>query len=98
MVEGRSKEVQAEILTEQYQIAYDMLTDAGYKIRPGKNTCSRLEGNDGLSDYLHHRVLHGLPYLGFGLGAQSFNPANNLSYNHGAHVKHNAEYMKQVNH
>jgi len=97
VVEGRSKEVQAEILTEQYQIAYDMLTDAGYKIRPGKNTCSRLEGNNGLSDYLHHRVLHGLPYLGFGLGAQSFNPANNLSYNHGAHIKHNAEYIKQVN-
>lgn len=34
VVEGRSKEVQAEILTRQYHLAYDMLTDAGYKIRP----------------------------------------------------------------
>lgn len=97
VVEGRSREVQSEVLTQQYQIAYDMLTDAGYKIRPWKNTCSRVEWNDGLSDYLHHRVLHWIPYLGFGLGAQSFNPANNLSYNHGAHIKHNAQYIKQVN-
>jgi len=97
VVEGRSKEVQAAILAEQYDIAYNMLTDAGYTIRPGKNTCSKLDGNDGLSDYLHHRVLHGMPYLGFWLWAQSFNPKNNLSYNHGAHVKHNAEYIKQVN-
>jgi len=97
VVEWKSKAVQAQILTEQYWIAYDMLTDAWYKIRPWKNTCSRVEGNDGLSDYLHHRVLHGMPYLWFWLWAQSFNPANNLSYNHGAHIKHNAEYIKQVN-
>jgi hypothetical protein len=42
-------------------------------------------------------VLHGMPYLGFWLWAQSFNPANNLSYNEGAHVKHNAEYIRRVN-
>ena len=96
-VEGRSKHVQSSILTEQYTIAYDMLTDAGYKIRPWKNTCSKIEGNDWLSDYLHHRVLHGMPYLWFWLWAQSFNPSNNLSYNQWAHIKHNAEYIKQVN-
>ena len=63
IVEGKSKEGQKQILDDQYSICYDMLTAAGYKIRPGKNTCSRIEGNDGLSDYLHHRVLHGMPYL-----------------------------------
>ncbi len=97
VIEGKSKDVYATQLTDQYNIAYQMLVDGGYDIRPGKNTCSKIPGNDGLSDYLHHRVLHGTPYLGFWLWAQSFNPANNLSYNEWAHVKHNAEYMRRVN-
>lgn len=97
VVEAKALQVQQEKYARQYKLIIDMMQDAGYDIRPGKNTCSKLPGNDGLSDYLHHRVLHGLPYLGFWLWAQSFNPQNNLSYNHGAHVKHNAEYIRQVN-
>jgi len=97
VIEWKSKEVRVEKLARQYRLAIEMLSSAWYDIKPGKNTCSKLDGNDGLSDYLHHRVLHGLPYLGFGLWAQSFNPKNNLSYNHWAHIKHNWEYIKQVN-
>jgi len=97
VVEGKSAWVHWEKLARQYKLAIEMLSDAWYDIRPGKNTCSKLPGNDGLSDYLHNRVLHWTPYLGFWLGAQSFNPQNNLSYNHGAHIKHNSEYIKQVN-
>ena len=97
VIEKKSKDIYATQLTTQYNLAYQMITWGWYVIRPGKNTCSKIAGNDGLSDYLHHRVLHGTPYLGFGLGAQSFNPSNNLSYNQWAHLKHNAEYIKQIN-
>ena len=97
VIEAKALQVQQEKYARQYKLIIDMMKGAWYDIRPGKNTCSKLEWNDGLSDYLHHRVLHGLPYLGFWLGAQSFNPQNNLSYNHGAHIKHNWEYIRQVN-
>ena len=97
IIEKRSLQVQQEKYARQYKLIIDMMQAEWYDIRPWKNTCSKLKWNDGLSDYLHHRVLHGTPYLWFGLGAQSFNPGNNLSYNHGAHIKHNAEYIKEVN-
>lgn len=96
IIEARALQVQREKYARQYKLIIDMMEDAGYDIRPGKNTCSKLPWNDGLSDYLHHRVLHGLPYLGFWLWAQSFHPWNNLYYNHGAHIKHNWEYIRQV--
>lgn len=44
-----------------------MLANAGYEMRHGKNTFSKMSGNDGLSDYLHHRVERATPYLGFGM-------------------------------
>lgn len=96
-VEKKALEVQRGKYARQYKLIIDMMESEWYDIRPGKNTCSKLDWNDWLSDYLHHRVLHWTPYLGFGLWAQSFNPQNNLSYNHWAHIKHNAEYIKQVN-
>ena len=97
VIEWKSAQVVQDNLRNQYNIAARMLSESWYDIRPWKNTCSKIKWNDGLSDYLHHRVLHWKPYLGFWLWAQSFNPANNLSYNHWAHVKHNAKYIEEVN-
>lgn len=44
-----------------------MLSEAGYEVRHGKNTFSKMQENDGLSDYLHHRVERAVPYLGIGM-------------------------------
>jgi oxygen-independent coproporphyrinogen-3 oxidase len=80
-VEDKATHVQLEAVNRQYDVMKDMLGEAGYEVRNGKNTFSKLAGNDGLSDYLHHRVERAVPYLGIGMGAQSFHPGHTLSYN-----------------
>ena len=67
----------------QYKIAYRVLTENGYAANVGKNTFSKVENDYGTSDYLTKRVIHGVPYVGMGLGAQSFG-MNYLAYNLGA--------------
>jgi ferredoxin len=59
----------------------------------GKNTYSRI--NSGCSDYLDKRVRQAVPYLGFGLGAQSFSH-HTLAYNLGAVTKTMHQYLKSV--
>lgn len=79
----------------QYRLAYDRLCATGFMANIGKNTFSRLPDNIGTSDYLTHRVINGTPYLGLGLGAQSFG-LNYLAYNHGAASKRLENYQRAL--
>lgn len=74
-------EVTLAEVNQQYRFARDVLRSNGYVAPAGKNTFSRSDG--GVSDYLTGRVQDGAPYLGLGLGAQSWT-ARSLSYNAGA--------------
>lgn len=79
----------------QYRLAYQMLTDSGYRANIGKNTFSRVPGDYGTSDYLTKRVIYGTSYVGMGLGAQSFGP-DYLAYNLGAAEKRMERYEKAI--
>ena len=79
----------------QYRIAYRVLTENGYAANVGKNTFSRVEGDYGTSDYLTMRVIDGTPYVGMGLGAQSFG-MNYLAYNLGAAGKRMERYREAI--
>lgn len=79
----------------QYRLAYELLTQNGYLANVGKNTFSRHENDYGTSDYLTERVVKGTPYLGLGLGAQSFG-LNYLAYNDGAASKQLKRYREKI--
>ncbi|MBI3200979.1 MAG: radical SAM protein [Myxococcales bacterium] len=89
----------AEVGLDQVQalseLAKQVLADAGFCAPVGKTTLSRLAGEDGTSSYLSRRVRDGLPYLGFGLGAQSFS-LGTLAYNAGAAGKNLTPYLRRV--
>ncbi len=80
----------------QYRIAHRVLTENGYMGNVGKNTFSKVENDYGTSDYLTKRVINGTPYVGMGLGAQSFG-MNYLAYNLGAADKRMERYRKAIN-
>ncbi len=75
--------------------ASKILSGAGYHGAPGKNTYSRYPNDPGTSDYLTHRVVRGTPYLGLGLGAQSYTH-HTLAYNRGAAGKQIAPYRRAL--
>merc|ERR1712070_1262968 len=77
----------------QASLAHDLLTRNGYSGMIGKNTYSKI--NSGCSDYLDKRVREAVPYLGFGLGAQSFSH-HTLAYNLGAVTKTMSQYLRSV--
>ncbi len=79
----------------QYRIAYRVLTQNGYMANVGKNAFSRIPDNYGTSDYLTKRVIEGTPYVGMGLGAQSFG-MNYLAYNLGAAEKKMERYRAAI--
>jgi oxygen-independent coproporphyrinogen-3 oxidase len=89
----------AEVTLEQVRplaaLAKHMLADAGYTANPGKTTFSRLAGDVGTSSYLARRVQDGMPYLGLGLGAQSFTHTT-ISYNDGAVGKNLFPYHRSL--
>jgi oxygen-independent coproporphyrinogen-3 oxidase len=76
-------------------LAKRMLGDAGYHANPGKTTFSRIPGDVGTSSYLARRVQDGMPYLGLGLGAQSFTHTT-ISYNDGAVGKNLFPYHRSL--
>lgn len=82
-------------INAQQEAALRILKANGYLGWTGKNTFSRLEGDSGCSDYLEKRVVEGVPYLGMGLGAQSFSHTT-LAYNLGGVTKRMSQYMKSV--
>lgn len=79
----------------QYRLAYRILLENGYKANVGKNTFSKIDGDYGTSDYLTKRVVEGVPYVGLGLGAQSFGNGY-LAYNSGAASKQLKKYQQQI--
>jgi len=89
------EQVSLEQALAQGQLARELLLSAGYRGGPGKNTFSRLPGDPGTSHYLAERVVHGTPYLGLGLGAQSLSH-HSLAYNAGAADKRLEHYRRQV--
>ncbi len=80
---------------EMYEAACEELTAAGYLAAPGKNGFSRVPGDPGTSEYLSARVVDGAPYLGVGLGAQTFTNSI-LAYNLGAAEKRLDRYLAAV--
>jgi oxygen-independent coproporphyrinogen-3 oxidase len=76
-------------------LAKRLLADAGYHANPGKTTFSRVPGDVGTSAYLARRVQDGMPYLGLGLGAQSFTRTT-ISYNDGAVGKNLYPYHRSL--
>jgi len=94
-ISGQAAGVTLDSVNTQYQFATDMLLAAGYHATSGKNTFSRLPDDPGTSDYLTQRVVHGTPYLGLGLGAQSLSQTT-LAYNAGAADKSLDHYRRMV--
>ena len=82
-------------VNEQYKEAHKILNEAGYTTPYGKNTFSKLVDDYGTSDYLTKRVIDGLPYVGMGLGAQSFGNQY-LAYNEGASSKTLQNYFDKI--
>jgi len=96
---------QAPMVTlEQVRLQADWakkrLREAGYWAPPGKNTfvLSGAQGPvhpTGTSDYISRRVVEGMPYLGLGLGAQTFTH-HTISYNDGAVGKNLLPYLRAI--
>lgn len=82
-------------IREQAALAKQMLSTAGFVANPGKNTYSRVPGDTGTSGYLTRRVVKGTPYLGIGLGAQTFTHST-IAYNSGAVGKNLSPYLRDV--
>jgi len=76
-------------------LAKELLGAAGYHANPGKTTYSRIPGDVGTSSYLARRVQDGIPYLGLGLGAQTFTDTS-IAYNDGAAGKRLKPYLDSV--
>jgi oxygen-independent coproporphyrinogen-3 oxidase len=74
-------------------MAKEMLAAAGYAANPGKTTYSRIAGDVGTSRYLARRVIEGMPYLGIGLGAQTYTDTT-ISYAAGAADKRLGAYLR----
>lgn len=91
-VAGEAHDIELARVMEMYGLAREVLIEAGYLANPGKNGFSRIAGDPGTSEYLTERVVNGVPYLGLGLGAQSFTN-NLLAYNHGAATKQMQRYL-----
>lgn len=89
---AQAERVRLEDVQAQAQLAKELLHAGGFAARPGKNTFSRLPQDPGTSSYLTRRVVEGMPYLGLGLGAQSFGK-DTIAYNAGAAGKALAPYL-----
>jgi oxygen-independent coproporphyrinogen-3 oxidase len=76
-------------------LAKQWLKAAGYHANPGKTTFSRVPGDVGTSSYLAKRVQTGIPYLGLGLGSQTFSHTS-IAYNDGAAGKRLRPYLDSV--
>ncbi len=94
-ISDQAHRVTMEQVLPQAAMAKAMLKAAGYWANPGKNTYSRIANNTGTSAYLTGRVIQGAPYLGIGLGAQTFTDTS-ISYNAGAVGKNLSPYFKML--
>jgi oxygen-independent coproporphyrinogen-3 oxidase len=94
-ISHQAPEVTLEHVRPLAKLAKQLLSDAGYAATPGKTTYSRLPDDVGTSAYLTRRVIEGMPYLGYGLGAQSFSHTT-ISYNDGAVGKNLLPYHRSI--
>jgi oxygen-independent coproporphyrinogen-3 oxidase len=94
-VAAQAESVTLDQVNQLADLAKEMLHAAGYAGSPGKNTFSRNPSDVGTSDYLSERVIHGRPYLGLGLGAQSLSH-HSLAYNNGAADKQIRFYRRKI--
>ncbi len=94
-ISHQASQVHMQQVREQAALAKQMLSAAGYRANPGKNTYSRVPKDTGTSGYLTRRVVRGMPYLGVGLGAQTFTHST-ISYNSGAVGKNLLPYLRDV--
>ncbi|MBI2393798.1 MAG: radical SAM protein [Deltaproteobacteria bacterium] len=94
-ISHQAERVRLDEVRAQATLAKELLTEAGYSASPGKNTYSRVPGDVGTSEYLTKRVIEGMPYLGLGLGAQSFTHTT-ISYADGAVGKNLLPYLRSV--
>jgi oxygen-independent coproporphyrinogen-3 oxidase len=94
-VRSEAADIPLERVLQMYRAARALLDAHGYRANPGKNGFSRVAGDPGTSAYLTERVVHGGPYLGLGLGAQTFTN-NALGYNLGAATKTLDAYLAAV--
>jgi oxygen-independent coproporphyrinogen III oxidase len=94
-ISHQAGDVEMQQVREQAALAKEMLSAAGYAANPGKNTYSRIAGDTGTSAYLTRRVVEGAPYLGLGLGAQTFTDTT-ISYNSGSAGKNLAPYLRDI--
>ena len=94
-ISEQAPRVTLEAVRAQAELAKAVLGNAGYQANPGKNTYSRIATDVGTSDYLTRRVVDGMPYLGLGLGAQTFTHTT-ISYNDGSAGKNLAPYRRSV--
>ncbi len=78
-----------------YDVAREVLPAAGYDAPPGKNAFTKRPEDPGTSAYLTRRVVDGAPYLGVGLGAQTF-AGNALAYGLGAATKRLDPYLRAI--
>jgi len=94
-IRGEARQVELARVMGLYKEARRVLLRAGYEANPGKNGFSRVAADPGTSAYLTERVVWGTPYLGLGLGAQTFT-SNLLAYNLGAASKRMERYVEAV--
>lgn len=95
-ISHQADQVKMKQISEQAELAKEFLKAGGYLANPGKNTYSRVPQDTGTSGYLTRRVVQGMPYLGVGLGAQSFSHST-ISYNSGAVGKNLLPYLRDIN-
>lgn len=94
-LQAQAARVELDRVVEMAAIAHAQLEAAGYRSRPGGNGFSRVPSHEPTSEYLTARVLWSTPYLGVGLGAQTFTNTV-LAYNLGAATKCLPEYLEAV--
>jgi oxygen-independent coproporphyrinogen-3 oxidase len=94
-ISHQARQVTLDAVRPLAALAKRVLADAGYHANPGKTTWSRIPGDVGTSSYLARRVQDGMPYLGLGLGAQSFTRTT-IAYNDGAVGKNLFPYHRSV--
>ncbi|MBN2381958.1 radical SAM protein [bacterium] len=95
VIEAESSAIELSRVMAMYAMASELLNGAGYQAQPGKNTFSRRMSDPGTSAYLTERVLYSTPYLGLGLGAQTFTNTI-LAYNCGAAEKRLPRYVRAI--
>lgn len=94
-ISHQAERVTLEMALAHAKLAKQMLTAAGYWANPGKNTYSRIAADTGTSAYLTRRVINGQPYLGLGLGAQTYS-STTIAYNSGAAGKNLSPYLRDI--